>query len=173
MSLTFSRTAAIASSSGTGKPLAFVNGSDLYENVMNQLSHSLFWPPRQYITYPRPDPPNATAVAILAEMLDALRSEVEAEIGGSAPSAAITVPHLSQLYDTTLQAACDAIHLQCVQIFQHEDFRESLTHHENALIAGHGLGLCQPYTVTNHNCSLTQRLPSERYYLIGYYADGI
>ncbi|KAK4499833.1 hypothetical protein PRZ48_008019 [Zasmidium cellare] len=109
---------------------------------MNKLSHSLFWPPRQYITYPRPDTPDAIVVAALAEMIEALRSQVEVEIGRLIPAAPIAVPHLSQLYETTLEAACDSIGLRCIQVFQRKRFSESLVYHENALLAGLGLGLC-------------------------------
>lgn len=74
-----------------------------------------------------------------------------------------------------IQEALAVVGLEYVQIVRFSYTGEPVLFPENSVIAGHGLGICQPYTC-DRSClgpPDNRSLPVEVYYYVGYYANAL
>jgi hypothetical protein len=74
-----------------------------------------------------------------------------------------------------IEEAFEAAGLNYIQIVRRSAWGEPVVFPENSIVAGHGLGLCYPYT-SNTPCRGTPDhylLPTELYYIVGYYRNAL
>nr|OQO23041.1 hypothetical protein B0A51_10075 [Rachicladosporium sp. CCFEE 5018] len=115
---------------------------------------------------------------ILVDMLRALADVAALSLGHPVTSAAVSLPAHNRVHhfgefavEPILRNAIQTAGLEYLAIYDRDvTMGEPLVFAENTVVAGHGLGLCQPYTATGM-CENGTRAPYDRYYLIGYYSN--
>ncbi|KAK6405147.1 hypothetical protein LTR95_018799 [Oleoguttula sp. CCFEE 5521] len=125
------------------------------------------------------DPPLSAEQAVLHEMIRSLAVVASDRLGVTIRAAAVNLPGHNRVHhygefsvDAILRDAFAAAGLGYLQILpRNAVMGEPLTFIENSVVAGHGLGLCQPYTADQYCTNGTRRPPEDAYYLIGYYAS--
>ncbi|SMR61188.1 unnamed protein product [Zymoseptoria tritici ST99CH_3D1] len=162
--------AAASFTNGSNIPLARIEGDQTWRALMIKVSTE-------------PDFPHcASCVSTLAAMLRSLSIAAANRLGQPIASASASmsahdagvhqpVPPLSNL----IREAFSVVGLEYVRIMDFTYSGEPVLFPENSVLAGHGLGLCQPYT-SNGSCLGTpdhRTLPLEVYYYVGYYANAL
>lgn len=117
-----------------------------------------------------------SSVAVLAEMIQSLTTKSSQRLdrtitaaSASMPGHTATAPYI-QPVDRLFRDAFAAVGIEYLQIIKHSYQGEPVIGPEYAILAGHNLGLCQPYN-SNQSCVRNSTLPTEAYYLVGYYSN--
>ncbi|KAF7197649.1 hypothetical protein HII31_00988 [Pseudocercospora fuligena] len=115
-------------------------------------------------------------------MLLELTNACELRLGQRPTAAAVSMPsrnivaHQTTPVADLLKTAFSAANLDYLEIVHYSLFGEPLLYPENVQLAGHSLGLCQPYTSSDHcleDDDQLRNLTSEVYYLVGYYSGAL
>ena len=147
---------------------------------------SISWEPENYIA-PRSQEIQATdsripphALSTLIVMLRSLVNESEHRLGQPVTAAAVSMPcrnainHWGSPVADLVREAFSWIGLEYLEIVSASYYGEPLLYPENVVLAGHGLGLCQPYT-SPYSCldDESQLLPGVSYFLVGHHANAL
>ncbi|SMY27410.1 unnamed protein product [Zymoseptoria tritici ST99CH_1A5] len=160
--------AAASFKNGSNIPLARIEGDHAWRALMTKVSTESDFPHC------------APCVSTLANMLRSLTTAAADRLGHPVLSASASMPaHIASLHQLVsplhnlIEEAFATIGLEYVQIVRFAYSGEPVLFPENSVLAGHGLGLCQPYT-SDKSClgpPEHRTLPSEVYYFVGYYAN--
>ncbi|KXT00392.1 hypothetical protein AC578_3359 [Pseudocercospora eumusae] len=170
-------TAAASFANGSNIPLAMLEGGDDWRSLMADVS----W---DKLNHGGPPIVPGSAISTLQHTLEKLMSAGQERLGHPITKAAVSVPASNTIsrwgrkpMTDAITAAFSAAGVEFLEILSFPA-DESLLYPANVLLAGHGLGLCQPHTITEHECIADNTpkldmLPAEIYYLVGYHPDAL
>ncbi|OQO06984.1 hypothetical protein B0A48_07550 [Cryoendolithus antarcticus] len=164
---------AVSYENGSNIALGRVNGDKAWHDLMFK-----FCVDTRYMRYDGSDTTLEADRLVLVEMVDSLAQLAAAKLGRPVRAAAVSLPAHNRVHHygefavaPILQHAFETAGMEYLPIITwNAAMGEPLIFAENAIVAGHGFGLCQPYTAGSE-CKNGTRAPYDVFYLIGYYAN--
>ncbi|OQO02304.1 hypothetical protein B0A48_11858 [Cryoendolithus antarcticus] len=164
---------AVSYENGSNVALGRVNGDKAWHNLMFKLCVDT-----RYMRYSEGDTTLEADRLILVEMVHSLAELAAARLGEPVKAAAVSLPAHNRVHHygefavaPILRNAFETAGLEYLPIITWDAaMGEPLIFAENAIVAGHGFGLCQPYTAGSE-CKNGTRAPYDVFYLIGYFQN--
>jgi len=157
----------VSYSNGSNIALAHVDGDGAYRHLIYQLA-------TEEDNYRISESARASRL-VLHEMIRKLVTLATSRLEEPVDAAVVSLPchtrvrrNLDFSVEEILRNALASTGVEMLRILPHSIWGEPLIYAENTQVAGHGLGLCQPYTA--HDFSCFENVSSlAMYLLVGYY----